>query len=103
MVSQIVSCNVTPAQAGVQNLLKALDSGLRRNDGNWQFQTFCEIVKLDESYKLKGTYHMNGWFSVSICPSRSPRHPTSQSMHTSRNKDVRQGSQFKNEPWKNAT
>ena len=40
MVLQIVPLNVTPAQAGVYNLLKAMDSDLRRNDGNWQFQTF---------------------------------------------------------------
>jgi hypothetical protein len=26
---------VTPAKAGVQNILKYLDSGFRRNDGIW--------------------------------------------------------------------
>jgi len=44
MHSQKAQRNVTPAQAGVQNLLKALDSGLRRNDGNRQFQAFCETI-----------------------------------------------------------
>src|SRR5665647_2596306 len=40
MNSQKVQRNVTPAEAGVQNQLKALDSGLRRNDGNGRFPFF---------------------------------------------------------------
>ena len=39
---------VTPVKTGVQmvcNCLKRLDSGFRRNDGKWYFETFYEIVK----------------------------------------------------------
>ena len=31
---------VTPAQAGVKNILKLLDSGLRQNDGHAVFRLF---------------------------------------------------------------
>jgi hypothetical protein len=37
--------NVIPAQAWVHDQLKALDSGLRRNDSNGGGQTFCETLK----------------------------------------------------------
>jgi hypothetical protein len=36
---------VTPANAGVQKLLKLLDSGLRRNDDLREIQTFYESIK----------------------------------------------------------
>jgi hypothetical protein len=35
---------VTPANAGVQKLLKLLDSGLRRNDDLREIQTFYESI-----------------------------------------------------------
>jgi len=41
MNSQKAQRIVSPAQAGVHNQLKALDSGLRRNDGNGRFQPFA--------------------------------------------------------------
>ena len=30
--------------SGIQNILKSLDSGLRRNDALMGFQTFCETI-----------------------------------------------------------
>jgi len=36
---------VTPAKAGVQNLLERLDSDFRRNDGKENFSTFYEAIK----------------------------------------------------------
>ena len=44
MNSQKAQRNVSPAQAGVQNSLQALVSGLRRNEGNRQCQTFLETI-----------------------------------------------------------
>ena len=35
---------VTPADAGVQNTLKILDSGVRRNDNKIEFSTFYESI-----------------------------------------------------------
>jgi hypothetical protein len=37
---------VTPAKAGVQNLLKTLDCGLGRNDSNERFSTYYEIINI---------------------------------------------------------
>jgi len=37
---------VTPAKAGVQNMLKSLDSGFRRNDGQRYFPAFYESVNI---------------------------------------------------------
>jgi len=37
---------VTPAKAGVQNLLNFLDSRLRGNDRKRLFRTFYELVKI---------------------------------------------------------
>jgi len=45
MVSQKVSWVVTPAKAGVQKILKSLDSGFRRNDKFCGVSTFYEIIK----------------------------------------------------------
>jgi hypothetical protein len=52
MVSQKVSIPVTPAKAGVQTsfrrkpriILKNLDSGFRRNDGEECFPNACEQI-----------------------------------------------------------
>ncbi len=33
--------------SGIQNILKSLDSGLRRNDALKEFQTFYETIKVD--------------------------------------------------------
>jgi len=44
MVSQKV---VTPVKTGVQNMLKILDTGVRRYDGKVNFLTFCEFIKID--------------------------------------------------------
>jgi len=38
---------VTPAKAGVQNMLKRLDSGFRRNDGTKMLAGFGEPVRTD--------------------------------------------------------
>jgi hypothetical protein len=35
---------VTPANAGVQNILNLLDSGVRRNDRKRHFPTFYEFI-----------------------------------------------------------
>jgi hypothetical protein len=45
MKSQKVFQIVTPANAGVQNSLKRLDSGFRRNDGKRNLATFFEFIK----------------------------------------------------------
>jgi hypothetical protein len=37
-----VLLTVTPAKAGVQELMGALDSGFRRNDRKARFSNFCE-------------------------------------------------------------
>jgi hypothetical protein len=37
-----VLLTVTPAQAGVQDLMGALDSSFLRNDGKARFSNFCE-------------------------------------------------------------
>ncbi len=39
--------NVTPVETGVQNLLKRLDSGFRRNDEKRTKRTFYETIKCD--------------------------------------------------------
>jgi len=33
--------------SGIQNILKSLDSGLRRNDALMEFQTFYEFINLN--------------------------------------------------------
>jgi len=38
---------VTPANAGVQNILRRLDTGFRRYDGKANFSTFYEFVKMN--------------------------------------------------------
>ena len=48
---------VTPAKAGVQKLLKLLDSGLRRNDDLREIQTFYETINIDELVKS----HFAAW------------------------------------------
>jgi len=45
MISQKVNWIVTPAKAGVQNVLKYLDSGFRRNDKFYGFSTFYESIR----------------------------------------------------------
>ena len=45
MVSQKVEGTVTPAQAGVHNSIKILDSRLRGNDRKERFSTFYESIK----------------------------------------------------------
>jgi len=34
-----------PANAGIQNILKILDPGVRRDDGKNEFRTFYEFIK----------------------------------------------------------
>jgi len=46
MISQKVSWVVTPAKAGVQNILKKLDSGFRRNDEFYGISTFYELINV---------------------------------------------------------
>jgi len=44
---------VTPAKAGVQisfNCFKCLDSGFRRNDREYCFLTFYEVIKIHDLY-----------------------------------------------------
>lgn len=53
MVSQKVPKFVTPAKAGVQNILERLDSGFRRNDAKREFLTFYEGVKLNSLVKSR--------------------------------------------------
>src|SRR5665647_158996 len=60
MDSQKAQLNVTPAQAGVQKSLKALDSGLRWNDGSRQIQTFCETIIFLSRYQHCAT-RVNFW------------------------------------------
>ena len=40
------------AGAGVQNILKQLDSGFRRNDEFYGIATFCEFIKIKEFVTL---------------------------------------------------
>jgi hypothetical protein len=40
------SRSVMPANAGIQNLLKILDPGFRRDDGQSEFRAFYESVKV---------------------------------------------------------
>jgi len=54
MVSQKVRKTVTPAQAGVQNLLKTLDSRLRGNDRRREISTFYEVVINEQVTALPG-------------------------------------------------
>jgi hypothetical protein len=46
MTSQKIAASVTPAKAGVQNVLKSLDSGFRRNDRKANFLAFYEFINL---------------------------------------------------------
>jgi len=46
MVWQKVSCNVTLAKAGVQNILKKPDSGFRRNDWFYRIPTSSKLIKI---------------------------------------------------------
>jgi hypothetical protein len=39
---------VTPAKAGVQKILKCLDSGFRRNDAFYGISTLSEFIKIDQ-------------------------------------------------------
>jgi len=50
MASEKVTNIVTPAKAGVYNLLKILDSGFRRNDKKDRFQTFYEFIKMHSNF-----------------------------------------------------
>jgi hypothetical protein len=45
---------VTPAQAGVQDLMGALDSGLRRNDRRARSSNFCESPVITIVFFLEG-------------------------------------------------
>jgi hypothetical protein len=45
------SQNVTPVETGVQNLLKELDSGFRRNDENRTKRTFYEFIFYGDTEK----------------------------------------------------
>jgi hypothetical protein len=56
MISQKISRSVTPAKAGVQNILKELDSGFRRNDETGQFQTFYETINFHFSIKFSVSF-----------------------------------------------
>jgi hypothetical protein len=53
---------VTPAEAGVQNPLKSLDSRFHGNDRKERFRTFYEIVKLDD-LKTSALNLGKGWGS----------------------------------------
>jgi len=39
-----------PANAGIQNLLKILGPGVRRDDGKNEFRTFYGAVKIDYKF-----------------------------------------------------
>ena len=41
-----------PANAGIQNLLKILDPGVRRDDGKREIQTFYQTVILNQAKEL---------------------------------------------------
>jgi hypothetical protein len=56
MVSLKVSLSVTPAKAGVQNVLKKLDSGFRRNDKFFRISTFYAIISF--TAKFLGLSHI---------------------------------------------
>jgi hypothetical protein len=45
MVSQKIFWIVTPAKAGVQNILKQLDSGFRQDDEYYGISTFYEFIQ----------------------------------------------------------
>jgi hypothetical protein len=40
------------ARSGIQNALKLLDSGFRRNDGKGHFPTFYDTIKLDSKGEM---------------------------------------------------
>jgi len=45
------SCrDVMPASAGIQNVLKILDPGFRRDDGKSKFRAFYGAVKFNAQY-----------------------------------------------------
>jgi len=48
--------NVTPVETGVQNQLKSLDSGFRRNDEKRTKRTFYETIMLQRSSKTWDLY-----------------------------------------------
>ena len=50
MASQKVLCVVIPAQAGIQKVLKSLDSRLRGNDGRAKYLSFYEFLTHDYSF-----------------------------------------------------
>jgi len=56
--SQKVSRPVTPAKAGVQNVLKILDSGFRRNDQSIRNPTFCESIIIMKKLVVKNLVHI---------------------------------------------
>ncbi|MEA3417652.1 MAG: hypothetical protein U9R02_16165 [Thermodesulfobacteriota bacterium] len=43
------------ARSGIQNILKLLDSGFRRNDKKWCFPTFYEFISISKLKKLDWT------------------------------------------------
>jgi hypothetical protein len=51
---------VTPAKAGVQNLLERLDYGFRRNDAKREFLTVYEFVNIECEQLLGILIHMGG-------------------------------------------
>jgi len=55
MISYKVPKFVTPAKAGVHNLLEKPDSGFRRNDAKREFLTFHEGVNFDGLVKSRQT------------------------------------------------
>ena len=63
MISSKVNNTVTPAEAGVQKVLKTLDSRLRGNDSIWGFQTSYEAVIFDWrkllSFSLSRGFHFH--------------------------------------------
>ena len=45
---------VTPANAGANNILKLLDSGILWNDKKWYFSTFYEFVNIQKAVNMLG-------------------------------------------------
>ena len=59
MHSQKVPNTVTPAEAGVQNSLKSLDSRLRGNDDKGFFSTFYRTINFQCSKRLSAGGGLN--------------------------------------------
>ena len=68
---------VTPANAGVQNILKRPDTGFRRYDGKTTFSTFYETAKIDGFSKRSGVAPMGApkglQWSFKVVMQSSPR------------------------------